>query len=441
MLDKYVEYRLKGTFATNDPLTDCIVMLHPNDMNELKVGDNDYVNLKSDVKAKCGTEIYAQVINAKTYTQSTLNQTYTAILPGELVVTPVVYAALGLDAVFKTKVFISKAKKFIVEKTTVTEHPSTDYLVILRPDDMKELLISSGDYIRLTSTKAVPYGAVEIMAQVVSSDEEFSKGTGLERQGQVGIDQTLREALGLKLGDVICLPKQEFEFLQRLLSHLILKLTSCRDWFLSRWGYQKVILIVEENPAYLERKTPVACLCEDTMSSIDVIYGDKIKVEYKRTTEVFKCAKLENMVPENTRSPVSGAEIHTRRPIFMDEIGRLSLDVKPGYPVKARRSLTWQFWKGANRFGSPTSLIAASVILTFAIQTGPIITTTTETTTNVTNHHTTTLIHTTKAIQNVNIIKPIPVYLIYWGLFVAIVGWGIWSALTHSMYRASSSSG
>jgi hypothetical protein len=94
-------------------------------------------------------------------------------------------------------------------------------------------------------------------------------------------------------------------------------------------------------------------------------------------------------------------------PIFIDQIGRKSLEVKLLSPVKIRKCLRWQFLKALNRFGNLSSLIAGSVFLASAVD---------------------------------NTFPYNPVSIIFWILFGVIAAWAAWSALTSTTYRISSES-
>ncbi|MGI0010973.1 MAG: hypothetical protein ACREAE_06210 [Nitrosopumilaceae archaeon] len=81
------EYTIKQTFVTRQPSTDFIVILHPQDMKQLKIRTDDYVNLKNTIHNKDETidlEIFAQVIRSE-HKLSKMNQHNKASLkPGEI---------------------------------------------------------------------------------------------------------------------------------------------------------------------------------------------------------------------------------------------------------------------------------------------------------------------------------------------------------------------
>jgi hypothetical protein len=324
--------------------------------------------------------------------------------------------------------------EFTVKRSSVVKQPSTDYIVILHPYDMEKLKVETNDYVNLQNTV---YGLggekkLEISAQVfgvenyplslmtAAYDNEPVTVENLLFEGEAGVDQTYREALGLRLGQKVTISKAERK--HRPMERLV-----------TRLDYQKAIVRVQGNAAYFERKTPVVCLCDEVMTSIGVNYGDKIEVEYKDNRTVVKCAKLipgmqlfhdlvlnpqsaqRNKLPERyLKYPEDFGIVSDdlewggiTHPIFMDGIAMHSLGVGPLDPVKIRKSFKWQILKALNRFGS-VSVIAFSVLLGLLLE----------------------------HIQQLSI----PVAIGYGAVIGALLGWGAWSILTSSGYKTSNES-
>jgi len=203
------------------------------------------------------------------------------------------------------------------------------------------------------------------------------------KEGEIAIDQTYREALGFDIGEKIEIrkTKQRYGFKEKLLSRL---------------NYQKAVVRVQPNAPFMENKTPVACICEDMVSSIGAEYGDIIMIEVKDRKISVKCAKLSSFMSEFhdaiighqltktkmnelnkeyedtwIKSPFNlitkwgkiskpyGELIH---PVFMDQISRKILKVKPLDTVKIRKSLSWETQKKFNSFGGLAILAIAILI-------------------------------------------------------------------------------
>ncbi len=311
-------------------------------------------------------------------------------------------------------------QQYTIKPTFVKKQPSTDYIAILHPSDMKKLKIYNNDYINLKKTvsNGTDTKELQVLAQVISSEHKLSKMTSSDpnalKPGEVGIDQTCRESLGLMVGEKVILSKTNRKY-------------GLIDKLLSRLDYQKAIVRVQANAPYMEHKIPVVCLCEEIVSSIGANYGDRIVVESNSNKMIAKCAKLissmqdfhdfvldlsdvskvKTKLTEGYFLNPSDFGIKSERlkqgemthPIFMDAIAMHLLGVERLYPVKIRKFLWWEVQKKLNSFGS-VSLIAFSVTLSFLVQD--------------------------------------PSSKILWGWSIILGAWGGWSVLTSSTYKTSS---
>jgi hypothetical protein len=312
--------------------------------------------------------------------------------------------------------------EYTIRPTFVKKQPSTDYIAILHPSDMKKIKVGDNAYINLK--KIVSNGKetkeLQVLAQVISSEHKLSKMTSSDakalKPGEVGVDQTLRESLGLVVGEKVILSKTNRKY-------------GITDKLLTRLDYQKAIVRVQANAPYMEHKIPVVCLCEEIVSSIGANYGDRIVVESNNNKIIAKCAKpissmkefhdfvldLSNVskvkakLTEGYFLDPSDFGIKSERlkqgemthPIFMDAIAMHLLGVERLYPVKIRKFLWWEVQKKLNSFGS-VSLIAFSVTLSFLVQD--------------------------------------PSSIILWIWSITLGAWGGWSVLTSSTYRTSNES-
>jgi hypothetical protein len=148
---------------------------------------------------------------------------------------------------------------YTVEATSLQEHPSTDFIVTLHPNDMGKDKLNVHDkwpwrdrYVVIGKPGDDP--PREILAQVIKTEKMTTR--------HVGVDQTLREALHLReLGQkddikicVLKARKKKYGF---------------KEWLLNRLGYQKGVVEVHENSPYMEHQIPVACLCEERVALVD----------------------------------------------------------------------------------------------------------------------------------------------------------------------------
>ena len=240
---------------------------------------------------------------------------------------------------------------------------------------MKELGIKDNDYIKIGNviSKGEEKKEIEIATLVINSEHKLSKMTSLDKtsclkKGEIGIDQTYREALALKKEDKITISKTNKRY-------------GLKERFLSFLNYQKAIVRIQANAPYMENELPVVCLCEEMMTAIGASYGDRIKIESVNNSKIkTKAAKLttsmqdfhdfvldnsneEKVKPRLTANYFlnpSDFDIHSENlqigdlihPIFMDAIAMHLLDVDRLHPIKIRRSLWWDVQKKLNSFGS-----------------------------------------------------------------------------------------
>ncbi len=285
---------------------------------------------------------------------------------------------------------------------------------------MKKLKLNNNDYIMLRNivSNGTERKELEIFAQAISSDHKYSRMTFSDphhlNAGEIGVDQTLREALALKIGDKVILSTTD-------------KKHGLMEKFLALLDYQKAVVRIQANAAYMEHKIPVVCLCEEVIATMGAAYGDTIEVESNNNKIVSKTAKLttsmqefHDFVLDRSNSEIVNARLtagyfldpssfgikserlnqgEMTHPIFMDATAMYLLGFMDArlHPVKVRKSLWWQIQKKLNSFGN-VSLIAFSVTLGLFVQNPSVI-------------------------------------LLVWS--VVLGTWGSWSVLTSSSYKTS----
>jgi formylmethanofuran dehydrogenase subunit D len=316
--------------------------------------------------------------------------------------------------------------EYTIRPTTVKKQPSTDFIVIMHPSDMQQLNIKDNDYVKIENVirkkqqqqqQQEEIEKIELFGLVINSRHRYSEMTSsdpsdpkLLKPGEIGLDQTYREALALNLGHKVKISKANAR-------------QNLNERFLSLLNYQKAVVRIQANAPYMEHKIPVVCLCEEMMSSIGAEYGDRINVESTDNKINAKTAKLttsmqqfhdfildksneKQVKPRLTEKyfldpsdfGINSERLHLRdliHPIFMDAIAMDLLSAHRLHPVKIYRSLWWDIQKKLNSFGS-VSLIAFSITLSLFIQ------------------------------------KPSIVSLI-WSIILGV--WGSWSVVTASLYR------
>ena len=274
--------------------------------------------------------------------------------------------------------------------SSVIKQPFSDFIAILHPDKMKELKVHTTDYVVLENIIKTRDGKksrlLKISSPLISSknkliDKEITNSITTE---DISIDQTYREALGIHTNQSITIeiPKKRMGLDERLLDKM---------------NYQKAIVRVQPNATYMERQTPIVCLCEEMINSIGAIYGDRIVIESYNKKIIVECApltplmqKFHDYVSSPSSDPIKQSDREKEiidyfdvpknwglesevllsrgdliHPIFMDYTGRKSLSESNNliprlYPVKIRRSFRWDFLKKLNSFGA-ISLLALSV--------------------------------------------------------------------------------
>lgn len=298
-----------------------------------------------------------------------------------------------------------------------------DFVVVMHPNDM-EKKFQKNNYVELSNIIEAKgeKRILKILAPVISSNDKlidkYPKNGPLTEK-QIGVDQTYREAIGIK------------EQNQITINYKNNKKINFTEILLGKMNFQKSIVRIQPNGTYMERRTPVVCLCEEMITSINAVYGDRIVVESDTKKIIVICAPLSPLM-EKFHDYVSNPPADEKKkeelkeetkgyfddptewgltsqalqdrgdlihPIFIDELGRKLLGVKDRlYPVKIRRSFRWEFLKKLNSFGS-ISLLALSVTLGLAVME--------------------------------------PTELFYW-FWSAILGvWGSWSVLYSSTYKTS----
>jgi len=301
-----------------------------------------------------------------------------------------------------------------------------DFVVVMHPNNMKEKF-QKNHYVELSKTIEAKgkKRTLKILAPVISSNDKlidkYPKNGKPLTENQIGVDQTYREAIGIKEHDQItinCKNNKKIDFTEILLGKM---------------GFQKSIVRIQPNATYMERHIPVVCLCEEMITSINAVYGDQIVIESDKKKIPATCAPLAPLMekfhdyvsnPPADKEKKEGLQKETKgyfvdptewgltsqvlqdrgdliHPIFIDELGRKLLGVRVDdslYPVKIRRSFRWEFLKKLNSFGS-ISLIALSITLGLAVME--------------------------------------PEKLFYWFWSAILGAWGAWSVLTSSTYKTS----
>jgi formylmethanofuran dehydrogenase subunit D len=347
-----------------------VVILHPNDMKKFNLQKDDNVSLET-VPEISSLRISACVTTRDSYGMDSLKE-------GEIAVTKRDQRSpkpLRLEQHYPDVLLLR------VSETHVPVHKYTDYAIIVTEKNMKCLHLKEGHYVTLLnpcvgSRDGKP---LQILARMMTLEKLNNISELKLNSEQIAADQTCRDALFIRPGDMIIISNPHIGpvWNERSLTWL---------------DYQKAVVRVHENREFMEHKTPVACLSEDIMSSIGVNYGDRLEVEYMKPAGAItvKCAELTQRMKELHNGSLeksklakfsiiklessSGAkqqsalnwsfEYNTRKPspIFIDEITRKKLGVDVLDPVKIRKKFSWQFVKTMVRFGS-VSLVAFSVTL------------------------------------------------------------------------------
>jgi len=286
--------------------------------------------------------------------------------------------------------------KLNVKKTASHEQPFADFIVLLHPKTMKKLNIKTENYIKIT--KSFPFKkkekTIEVRAAVWPSDSEYivkyeeeeekeDKEDEIIGEEDIGIDQTYREALGLKIDEKITITTT-------------LDKVGFWEKVLNKWNFQKSVVRAQSNADYMERKTPYACICEEVVKSIGANYGDENEVEAKGETIKVKCQPLSKLMqdfhdmvmlsPDNDEMKkykerltekyfadpndyCFGSSFFDRKgdmihPIFVDGVTNRRLKIGKLDILKIRRSFSWEMQKKLQSLGT-ISLLGLSVTVPF----------------------------------------------------------------------------
>ena len=316
-----------------------------------------------------------------------------------------------------------------MKATDLTEQPFPDFVSVLHQNVMKKLKIKPYDYIILKIIITHPITdegrILRIRSPVIPITHKNVEPSMREdfTEGDIGLDQTYRDSLFIKTGykvDVY-IPETRVKLIDRILYSM---------------NFQKATVRVQTNAAYMERKIPVACLCDEMMNSIGAGFGDHIIIESVGAKKGVKISAIaapltstmqkfhDSVIKSKPKSPEedSGLEIpkedipekytepgewvedlkkhsDTIHPIFMDAIGRKKLGIQSTlFPVKIKRSFRWEFFKKMSTLGSFNLLVLPVTI--FAMASNP---------------------------DNV----------IYWIIAGISIAWGIWGILTSSTYKTT----
>jgi formylmethanofuran dehydrogenase subunit D len=392
------------TDVTKQPSTDFIVILNPDDMKNFGIKENDYVLLQNDVHHEffCWTNLKNDA-KEKIKVLRFLNRQFKIEIEHK-----------DLTFTFAESKIIISDKDISIE---ISINLETSKTLVKINENITEFALD------LDKEKKIIVGekkVLEIYAQVISALHSTSKIKNLVC-GNVGIDETYRNALGLRKGERVRIvkTKKRYGFKQKLLTSL---------------NYQKAVVRVQQNVPYMEQRIPVVCLCDEIVNSIGARYGDQIIVETKDRSLSVRCARsTEQMeefhdlvisppleIPQRNNDAEKFERIYFRipwnlltkwgrlaephgdliHPIFMDSIARKKLNVKELEPVKIRRSFIWETKKKLNSFGA-LALFAVSIMIPQIIN---------------------------SPIENV-------IYLLL--LALPLVGLVIWSVFTASEYRES----
>ncbi len=303
-----------------------------------------------------------------------------------------------LECKQKDKNKVESLGQFFIHWTDVKRRPWSDFIIIMNREDMNNNKINELDYVLLKHTIGESNKkTLEIAALVISQDNEFVCMKQLEK-GNLGVDQTYREALFIHEHEKLEVLKIERKY-------------DSGEKFLGKMNFQKVVLRVQYNSSYMEQQIPIACISDEILKGMGIKYGDRIIIESTFRKIIAKCAKpdpnmetlhqklmeypytathkriscgksccdqietpnaerktLNSIRFSHFRFPeeygvVSGDEtVHdVIHPIFIDSMAAQQLGVEPFDPVKIRRAFSSELMKRITDVG--TACITGLTIL------------------------------------------------------------------------------
>ena len=377
----FKKFTVKPTSVIKQPSTDFIAMMRDDDMEELNVKENDYIMIRNIV--------ISDIFNWDKIEDELENKSLIRFL----------------NSLFANK--LEHKDPNIVKNDKTIKITGTDFspIIITLNDDVEKFPIlrnikklTGSVKFEMEGMESKIFPVREESGEKIVTEQKFlrthahlfSINNDLSEinekklgKGEIAIDQTYREALGLEKGETVDIKKTDDRF-------------GVKESVLRRLNYQRAVVRVQQNAPFMENKTPVVCVCEEMVESIGAKYGDNIRIEAKGNKITAKCAKLSSYMTEFHDSVVGrklsqdemvklnakyegtwiknsfnlltkwgrvseshGELIH---PIFMDQISRKSLDVKPLEPVKIRKSLSWETQKKINSFGGFGMLALAILV-------------------------------------------------------------------------------
>jgi len=402
---------VKPTSVYRQPSSDFIAIMRNDDMDKLDVKENDYVLVRNKVRH----DIFSWDDIDDDFEKNRIIK-----YVGSLFGLNLKNKQLVVDKVENTITISGKIDPITISLEQNNQSGNQEVIIRIENKEPKKLQVERNKEGKLMAT-IVRW--LEIRAHLIGIKHDLSKMENKLEPGEIGIDQTYREALGLEVGEKVDIKKTnaKYGFKERLLTSL---------------NYQKAVVRVQQNAPYMESKTPVACICEEIVNSIGAQYGDMISVEARGKKINVKCAKLSPFMTEfhdsiigttlsqdeidvvskkyeNTylKNPFNlitkwgrvtekrGEMIH---PFFTDLISRNILNVNPLDPVKIRKSLSWQIQKKINTFGG-LAILAIAILIPEII--------------SITNGH--------------------PELNFLWIIMIPLIVYVIWSVFTSSKYQTN----
>ena len=409
--DRYTPFIVKKTIVDKQPSFDFIVIMRDEDMKQLGVKENDYVSIRNKVRR----DIFCWDRINDDFEKERLVKKVSSLF------------SLNLQ---NKKLKVAKVKNTItisgeIDPITISleqnnESSNQEVKFEIKKKDPKKLQVERNEEGKLMVTEVT---WLEIYAHLIGIKHPSSKMKGELEPGEIGIDQTYREAIGLEVGESVDVKKTDAKY-------------GFKEKFLTNLNYQKAVVRVQQNAPYMENKIPVVCICEEIMNSIGAQYGDMILVQAKNKEISVKCAKptpfmtgfhdaivgttlskgeidAVNKNYENTylKNPfnlitkwgrVTEKRGEMTHPMCMDYISRSLLEVKPLQPVKIRKSLSWQIQKKFNTFGG-LGILAIAILVPEIIV--------------ITSDH--------------------PELNFLWLIMMPLIAYVIWSVFTSSKYQTS----
>ena len=273
----------------------------------------------------------------------------------------------------------------VVTETSGRVSDRPDYVGFLHKEDMDQAGIKDGSYVMISNRVRTADGVVDIRLAVLVFEmtseilqqlrPEVSAGF---KKGMIAMDQTYRDALGAASGTTVSLV--------RALSN-----SSVAERLTNVMRFQRVIMRANLNHTYLERRVPMAGVCEEMTTAVGVQYGDKVIVSspdntksiamicapltpsmqefHDATTRIQGYSKVDTWIDakEEDGVPDVSKVVDRIHPIFIDATNRRALGIDIHSPVRIRRSFRWLLLKKLSKVSS-MNLLALPIMMTYLQQ-------------------------------------------------------------------------